>query len=175
MGNATLVWRDYFTLSLKCEGCLGIETPRQSLMETVRCLQKWMLHLHLHLDVCLVSKLANLLWSILCEQEKRIRGETDKILMGITSMLTSHLGSRSRNYCSILLGGRKWSRKKDNMKASLPMGSYTVGNLAMNCKEPTLVPTGASMIWLASSPNTWSWLVREEMATNRMRPTPGVR
>lgn len=85
-------------------------------------------------------------------KRRELGGETDKILMGITSMLTSHLGSRSRNYCSILLGGRKWSRKRDNMKASLPMGSYAVGNLAMNCKEPTLVPTGASMTWLESQP-----------------------
>ena len=76
----------------------------------------------------------------------------DKILMDITSMLTSHLGSRSRNQCSILLGGRKRSRKKGNMKASLPMESYAVGNLAMNCKEPTLAPTGVSMTWLASQP-----------------------
>lgn len=52
-GNAVLASRYYFTLSLKRERCLGMETPRESLIETVRCLQKGMLHLILHLGVCL--------------------------------------------------------------------------------------------------------------------------
>ena len=119
MGNATLVWRDYFTLSLKCEGCLGIEIPRQSLVETLGCLQKWMLHLHLHLVVCLVSKLADLLWSMLCAFLKEISPgcSLEGLMLKLKLQYFGHLMRRVDSLeKTLMLGGTGGRRRRGRQR-----------------------------------------------------------